>query len=136
MNSKISTILAVFGLCTSCQADDGIRLLSPKEYDNAVRTDTSAVILDVRQPSEYADGHIKGAKSLDILDPKIFSEGVDRLVYLLQKRQKKSRCRNEDEEQGLQGCRHEGRHHCKEGGRNANMYRPMQHVDEADFSCI
>ena len=79
MNSKISTILAVFGLCTSCQADDGIRLLSPKEYDNAVRTDTSAVILDVRQPSEYADGHIKGAKSLDVLDPKTFSEGVDRL---------------------------------------------------------
>ena len=79
MNRKISTILAVFGLCTSCKADDGIRLLSPQEYDNAVRCDTSAVILDVRQPSEYADGHIKGAKSLDVLDARTFSEGVDRL---------------------------------------------------------
>ncbi|MGN0281786.1 MAG: rhodanese-like domain-containing protein [Prevotella sp.] len=79
MKNKISTFLTILGICTSCQAEDGIRLLSPKEYDDAVKSDSTAVILDVRKASEYADGHIKGAKSLDVLDSKTFSEGVDKL---------------------------------------------------------
>ena len=38
-----------------------------------------AVILDVRQPSEFAEGHIEGAVNLDWLDEEAFKEGVAKL---------------------------------------------------------
>ena len=58
MKNKITAFLATLGLCISCHADDGITVLPVEEYENAVKSDTTAVILDVRKPSEYSEGHI------------------------------------------------------------------------------
>ncbi|MGM9705523.1 MAG: rhodanese-like domain-containing protein [Prevotella sp.] len=79
MKKIITTIMAAIGLCMSCQADDGIQILSPDEYESAVKSDTTSVILDVRTPSEYEDGHIDGAVLLDFLNADAFSEGIDKL---------------------------------------------------------
>lgn len=38
--------------------------------------DSMAVLLDVRRPSEYAEGHIKNAVNLDWLDSARFNEGL------------------------------------------------------------
>lgn len=79
MKNKITAFLAALGLCMSCHADDGITVLSVEEYENAVKTDTTAVILDVRKSSEYNEGHICGAILLDFLDTDSFMEGIDKL---------------------------------------------------------
>ena len=56
----------------------------PAEVAEAVRA--GAVVLDVRRPSEYASGHVRGARNADVLAPD-FRERVDDLdrdrpVYL------------------------------------------------------
>lgn len=45
-----------------------VRNLGPAEFDK-LRGATNTVILDVRTPAEYADGHLPGAKLLDFRSP-------------------------------------------------------------------
>ena len=80
MKKTILSILAAIGICTaSCSAEDGIVVLSPKEFISQAKADTTAVILDVRTPAEYAEGHLEGAKQLDYLDAEAFDAGVKSL---------------------------------------------------------
>lgn len=80
MKKTILSILAAIGLGTaSCSAEDGIVVLSPKEFISQAKADTTAVILDVRTPAEYAEGHLEGAKQLDYLDAEAFDAGVKSL---------------------------------------------------------
>lgn len=79
MKHRITAFLMVLGLCLSCNADDGIKVLSVDEYENTVKSDTTAVILDVRKLSEYEEGHIKGAVLLDYLDTDAFKAGIEKL---------------------------------------------------------
>ena len=80
MKKTILSILAAIGFGTaSCSAEDGIVVLSPQEFISQAKTDTSAVILDVRTPAEYAEGHLEGAKQLDYLNAEAFDAGVKSL---------------------------------------------------------
>lgn len=80
MKKTILSILAAIGIGTaSCSAEDGIGVLSPKEFISQAKADTTAVILDVRTPAEYAEGHLEGAKQLDYLDAEAFDAGVKSL---------------------------------------------------------
>lgn len=80
MKKTILSILAAIGIGTaSCSAEDGIVVLSPKEFISQAKADTTAVILDVRTPAEYAEGHLEGAKQLDYLDAEAFDAGVKSL---------------------------------------------------------
>ena len=79
MKNIFATLLTAFGLCVSCHADDSIVVLSPDEYECAVKKDTTAVILDVRTHSEFSDEHIYDAINLDVLDKDLFAAGVDKL---------------------------------------------------------
>lgn len=80
MKKTILSILAAIGIGTaSCSAEDGIVVLSPQEFISQAKADTSAVILDVRTPAEYSEGHLKGAKQLDYLNAEIFDAGVKKL---------------------------------------------------------
>ena len=54
-------------------------MLSPKKIISQAKADTTAVILDVRTPAEYAEGHLEGAKQLDYLDAEAFDAGVKSL---------------------------------------------------------
>lgn len=71
--------MASLGLCSSCQAQDGVKILTPQEFDQTVKSDGDAVILDVRQPSEYAEGHLQGALLLNVLDEAAFDAGMQKL---------------------------------------------------------
>ena len=80
MKKPILSILAAIGIGTAaCSAEDGIVVLSPKEFISQAKADTTAVILDVRTPAEYAEGHLEGAKQLDYLDAEAFDAGVKSL---------------------------------------------------------
>ena len=54
------------------------RELDPKEYQAEFATKDNAVLLDVRTPEEYEEGHIEGAKLININDPSFIAE-VDKL---------------------------------------------------------
>ncbi len=66
----------IFG--SSC-SQSNVRVLDSKAFIEGAKTDSMAVILDVRQPSEFAEGHIEGAVNLDWLDEEAFKEGVAKL---------------------------------------------------------
>ncbi len=41
--------------------------LSPEAFADALKNQPGAVVLDVRTPAEFAQGHIKGAQNADIM---------------------------------------------------------------------
>ena len=59
-----------------CNSEDGIKVISATEFAEAVKNDSTAVIVDVRTAGEYAGGHIKGALNLDVKDAEAFDNGV------------------------------------------------------------
>ena len=110
MKKIILSILMAMGFFNSCTAQSPVKILEPEEFIAAAKADTSAVILDVRQPSEYADGHLKGAINLNFLDSDAFAKGISALdkkrtyyLYCRSGRRKNARER-------VQGFRHERRH--------------------------
>lgn len=76
MKNLFFSILATLGLCSGCTAQDGVKVLSPGDFIAAAEADSAAVILDVRQPDEFAAGHLADAINLDWLNPSKFSEGM------------------------------------------------------------
>ncbi len=80
MNHKIIAAMAAMGLCvSSCDAGEQIQVLSPADFQKSVQNDSSAVVLDVRRPDEYAEGHLSGAQLLDWLNVESFAQGMERL---------------------------------------------------------
>lgn len=79
MKRFFMTILAALGICAGCSAQKGVKILEPKEFLAAAGADSTAVILDVRQPSEFSEGHLEGAVNLDWLDEPVFMEGMKKL---------------------------------------------------------
>jgi len=63
-------ILAVMGVVsatlflTSCSSDSSAQKVSPKEFSEVI-SDPSVVILDVRTPQEFAEGHLANAINID-----------------------------------------------------------------------
>ena len=57
--------MTALGLCSGCTAQDGVEVLTPQEFIAAAEADSAAVILDVRQPDEFAAGHLAKAVNLD-----------------------------------------------------------------------
>jgi len=79
MKNLIISALAALGLCTSCTAQSNVKVLEPKDFIEAATADSTAVIIDVRTPSEYAEGHLAEAVNLDWLDRKTFADGMGKL---------------------------------------------------------
>lgn len=79
MKKIILSFLAGMGLCSSCASGKDIKVLTPEAFISAARADSSAVILDVRKPEEFAGGHVKGAVLLNVLDETAFNEGLGKL---------------------------------------------------------
>lgn len=79
MKHLLLTLLAALSFCGSCSAQTPVLTLEPKPFIEAARADSTAVLLDVRRPSEFAEDHIDGATNLDWLNTKVFRHGMKRL---------------------------------------------------------
>lgn len=90
MKKILLSLLAAIGLSTTgCSAQagkaekktssDSITVLSPHDFINQAKADTTAIILDVRTPNEYAEGHLEEARQLDFLNPEAFDTGIKQL---------------------------------------------------------
>lgn len=108
MKNFILSALAAIGLFTGCNAQSQVKVLVPEAFITAVEGDTTAVILDVRRPSEYAEGHLAKAINIDWLNQEAFSKALPTLdkrrTYYVYCRS--GRRRNEDAGRRLQGLRH------------------------------
>ena len=76
MEKLFSSLLSMLCLTAACSAGDDGRTLSPREFDKAVTADTTAYIIDVRRASEFAEGHLRNAHSLDVLSQDAFADGI------------------------------------------------------------
>lgn len=73
----LSLLTAISFGTTGCSAQsDGINVLSPKDFIEQAKADTTAIILDVRTPGEYKEEHLAGAQQLDFLNTSIFDAGI------------------------------------------------------------
>lgn len=69
----LSLLTAISFGTTGCSAQsDGINVLSPKDFIEQAKADTTAIILDVRTPEEYKEEHLAGARQLDFLNSEVF----------------------------------------------------------------
>ena len=69
-------LAAVTTFAFGCAADDGIEVITVKEFAEAVKNDSTAVIVDVRTAEEFAEGHIEGALNIDVKDASAFDNGI------------------------------------------------------------
>lgn len=79
MKNFILSALTAIGLFTGCNAQSQVKVLVPEAFITAVEGDTTAVILDVRRPSEYAEGHLAKAINIDWLNQEAFSKALPTL---------------------------------------------------------
>ena len=81
MNIKkvLSSILAVIGLSTGCTAQKMVTTLPPAEFADAIKSNISAVVLDVRTQEEYEAGHLEDALLLDYLQEETFNQAITNL---------------------------------------------------------
>ena len=79
MNYFMTLLTSALGLAGLGTPEGELPVLTPEAFIEAARADTTAVILDVRRPGEYAEGHLEGAQLLDWLNPSSFIEGVKHL---------------------------------------------------------
>ncbi|MCS7177067.1 MAG: rhodanese-like domain-containing protein [Candidatus Kapabacteria bacterium] len=60
-----SLLLIAMGWSMACAQQSGIPTVSPEEVFRRLK-DTSIVVLDVRTPAEFAEGHIPGARLIPV----------------------------------------------------------------------
>jgi len=79
MKKLLFSILAALGLFANAQSQSEVEVLEPQVFIERVKADTSAIILDVRQPEEFAEGHLAQAINLDWLNQTVFINGLAKL---------------------------------------------------------
>lgn len=81
MNIKhfLAALIGGITTLTSCEAQDPIPTVEPQQFEQMMTSDTTAVLIDVRTPSEYAEGHLAGARNIDFLEPRTFDDGIAQL---------------------------------------------------------
>ncbi len=76
MKKLILFLLAAVGFAVACTSKDNIKTIAPAEFAQAIATDSNAVVLDVRTPEEFAEGHLQGAVLLDYKQAESFAAGI------------------------------------------------------------
>ena len=81
---RTTIVFALFGILSSCtsqtQTEQFPKVLPVEEYAQTLESDTTAYLLDVRTPEEYNEGHIEGARLLNVMDEDAFLAGIDSLT--------------------------------------------------------
>jgi len=57
---------------------DNVINLSASDFNNKITNDKSAIVIDVRTPQEYDDGHISNSLLIDIYSP-TFADQISKL---------------------------------------------------------
>lgn len=76
-------VLGMWALAPQLRAEDqpagkhAVQKIDVNQFDQ-MRKEKDAVVLDVRTPHEYAEGHVPGAVNLDIHDPQ-FEQKLEKL---------------------------------------------------------
>lgn len=92
MKKILLSLLAAIGLGSmNCSAQEGqpanakaipsdsITILALQEFIAQAKADSMSIILDVRTPVEYAEGHLEGSHQLDFLNTEAFDAGIKKL---------------------------------------------------------
>jgi len=81
MKKYLMMALAMLGLVSAngCKANKNVETLSPQEFQQRLTKDSTALLIDVRKPDEYAAGHLQGATLMNWLDRKMFEEEAAKL---------------------------------------------------------
>lgn len=78
---KIFSLIATLFMtaCSAKATNPNVEVVSPKEFQTKLTEDTSAYLLDVRKPDEFAAGHLAGAHLLNWLDTEAFKADAKNL---------------------------------------------------------
>lgn len=77
-----SLLVILFTFMAACNAkatNPNVEVVTPEQFQSQLTKDSNAYLLDVRQPEEFADSHLKGAHLLNWLDPETFKKGAQKL---------------------------------------------------------
>ena len=77
MKPKNILALALVPLFAACMGGTEPHELNPVLFNEALLSDSNAILLDVRRPDEFAQSRIAGAALLDVLDTTGFCRGID-----------------------------------------------------------
>jgi len=69
----------LFTLACGSGSSADVTLLTPEQFAEAMATDSMAMVIDVRTPEEYAQGHISGAQLMNVSEEGAFRSAVDTL---------------------------------------------------------
>lgn len=74
MKNFIMTILTMLGLVStsSCNEHKSVETVSVQEFQQRLCKDSTALLLDVRKPEEFTEGHLNGAMLINWLDRQAF----------------------------------------------------------------
>lgn len=74
----IPTLLTILALSTTLAIAEDVKHVKSKEAAELIAKG-DIVVLDVRSPDEFAEGHIDGAQNINLLDEATFKAKADRL---------------------------------------------------------
>ena len=60
----VASVISATLFLTACSSDNAAQKVSPKEFSEVI-ADPTIVILDVRTPQEFAEGHLANAINID-----------------------------------------------------------------------
>ncbi len=64
----IFSVMIAIVSCSNKEDTDSVQILSVQEFEEEVAQNNEAIILDVRTPEEFSEGHISGALNTDFLN--------------------------------------------------------------------
>ena len=78
MYKWVISLMLFVGCADSTQPNAAIRDIDVQEAANLLKQDATVVVLDIRTPQEFQQGHIAGAENVDFRGPE-FMEKIERL---------------------------------------------------------
>jgi len=72
-------VVVVAWACKPSVKSDAFKTVGVSEFESLIANSDSVMILDVRTPSEFADGHLRGALLIDVKNNNFLKTALERL---------------------------------------------------------
>lgn len=66
MKKYLTLLLILIGFCTYYSQAQTLKILTPQVFADSLQVQEKPILLDVRTPTEFADGHLKNALNIDV----------------------------------------------------------------------